>query len=353
MHYNQFTIDYINAVKNNLKIEFNLRNNAVFIQDKIHIEDIKNLKKELSKIWENSQSAIDLVESKHDALIQSGLFGLIDDMDLAIKVGFLLGDRVVLIDYLFERLLSKKDLSKINIDHLGVIASYLVNTLKLAEEGRVVIIPNPLKWNKQSKEIIQKIHKETNNMTPELMTLLNMLSITKKCKLHPYTIAESEENYQSIINSQLDRVNVIGKDAANYAYESILGALLTEKLFQEVELKYIQDIPLSVYSKIVLSNKKFYREYLSKITSGGSLSGEYNVKQFKEDMLKNNTNLIELISSMQDLAFYVLSLYSVISVSVTTAFLTFPIIAFKTIIDDKNSSEQPTINIFKQLHKSQ
>lgn len=152
MHYNQFTIDYISAVKRHLRIEFNTHGNAVFLPDEIVPLDLIALKNELQEIWADSKSAIELVKSKQDAIVQSGLFGLINELDTALKIGFLLGDRIVLIDYLYERILLKKEPEKINISHLGVLASSLVNTLPLAEKGRIVIIPNPFEWNQnQSK----------------------------------------------------------------------------------------------------------------------------------------------------------------------------------------------------------
>ena len=50
MHYNQFTIDYINAVKSNLKIEFDTEGNALYLPDSIISNDIVNLKNDLQQI---------------------------------------------------------------------------------------------------------------------------------------------------------------------------------------------------------------------------------------------------------------------------------------------------------------
>lgn len=286
MHYNQFTIDYINAVKYNLKIELDSDGNALYFPDKITPDDIINLKNHLQQIWNNSSGAIALLEKKHDAKIQSGLFGLINELDTALKVGFLLGDRVVLTDYLFERLLLKKEPSQVNLVHLGVIASSLVKTLPLAEGGRIVIIPNPFGWHPESKKIINEVASKTE-ISIDLMSLLNMLSITKKCQLHPYTIAESETVYSSIVNSQIDNVDAIGKDGGAYAFAGILGALVSEKLLNNTELKVALDIPLSKYFEIVSANKDFYTKYLSQITFGGSLNAQNNIDTLRNNLLKD------------------------------------------------------------------
>lgn len=152
MHYNQFTIDYIDAVKRNLNIEVNETGESLYFPDSITDINILNLKDELQSIWGDSTSAIDVIRKKEDSTIQSGLFGLVNELDTALKIGFLISDRIVLIDYLFERLLTRKEPNKIDRIHLGVIASSLVNTLPLAKIGRIVIIPSPFNWYPDTKK---------------------------------------------------------------------------------------------------------------------------------------------------------------------------------------------------------
>ena len=296
MNYNYFTISYINAIKNNLCISINSKGEAEFYPEKIDARNILNLKRVLEELWKEAITAIEVIENKQDAIIQAGLFGLINDLDKALKVGFLIADRIVLIDYLFERILNK-DPEKIDYIHLGVIASSLVNILPLAENGRIVIIPNPFNWNKKSKEIICEVTSK-KMLTPELMSLLNMLSITKRCKLHPYTIAESKDRYVSIIDNQIDHVNVIGIDAEQYAYEGILGALLSERILDETNLNVALNIPISEYFNIVSSNKEFYRQYLMALTQGGSRSAQNNIDNIKREIKRaleeRNRRYIEL-----------------------------------------------------------
>ena len=361
MHYNQFTIDYINAVKSNLKIEFDTEGNALYLPDSIISNDIVNLKNDLQQIWNNSSSAITLLETKHDAKIQSGLFGLINELDTALKVGFLLGDRVVLTDYLFERLLLRKEPSKINLVHLGVIASSLVNTLPLAEAGRIVIIPNPFTWNPESKKIISEVASKTE-ISIDMMSLLNMLSITKKCQLHPYTIAESQTVYSSIINSQIDNIDAIGKDGGAYAYAGILGALLSEKLLNETELKVALDIPLSKYFEIVSANKDFYSKYLSQITSGGSLNAQNNIDNLRNSLLKeieeknkiNFPSISKAATIVTGLSSGTIALVSVMTVVAAPLQIIGAALAISTtltgLVNSKDKVEQPIISVFHKLY---
>ncbi|WP_291286937.1 hypothetical protein [Flavobacterium sp.] len=287
MNYNYFTINYITALQKNLKIEI-VNGDALFFPDYIQPEDLENLKTDLQEVWKHSESAITLLKNKEDAKIQLGLFGSVTDFDLALKTGYLLGDRVVIIDYLFERIINKKPLDQIDIPYLGSISSNLVLALELAKKGRFVIIPNPFSWNADSKKIIAETAEKTT-MSVELMSLLNMLSITTLCKLQPYTIAESAENYERIKSEQISHTDAMGKTTEEYAYLGILGGLLTEKLINEAEFQILLDIPLTEYAEVISLQQNFYTEYLKRITFGGALKAENNIEELKKEVL----NLIE------------------------------------------------------------
>jgi hypothetical protein len=287
MHYNQFTIDYIRAIKTHLKIEINEFGAAVFYPNSITPADIFRLTNQLGQLWPRAQASIDIVKSKHDASIQSGLFGVVNEFDTALKVGFLFSDRVVLIDYLYERLLLRTNPDEIDVIKLGSVASALVQALPLAEKGRIVMIPNPFSWHPQSKSIIAEVASKKIPMMVELVSLLNMLSITKICQLHPYTIAESERVYNDILNHHLDQVDAIGGDGGQYAYAGILGGLLTERLLKETRLQTALDIPLSAYVDIIQAESGFHRKYLSGIVEGGSLNAQSNIDAIKDSLEKS------------------------------------------------------------------
>ncbi|PRY09829.1 hypothetical protein CLV24_11733 [Pontibacter ummariensis] len=301
MHYNHFTINYIEAVQRNLNIEMTADGTHVLLKENINEEAVKKLKEDLQNIWATSASAVTVVTSKQDAFLQAGLFGLVNDLEAALKVGFLLADRVVLMDYLFERILSRKEFKFINLAHLGATALSLVAALPLAKAGRVVIVPSPFYWNEETKQVIMEVADKTA-LSPELVSLLNTLSITKACHLQPFTIAESHDTYNAIINRQIDHVESIGRSGGEVAYRSILGALLTEKLLKETEFYVALDIPLSQYVAIVSSKKDFYTKYLSRITSGGILNGENSVEALAatlhKDIIEMNKRQVTLLNKI-------------------------------------------------------
>ena len=85
MNYNHFTINYIKAIKKNLKISLNSKNEPIFFPDKIKAKNIESLKNDLNNLWLSSESALSIVKAKHDSTIQSCLFGLVNNLDTALK----------------------------------------------------------------------------------------------------------------------------------------------------------------------------------------------------------------------------------------------------------------------------
>ena len=84
-----------------------------------------------------------------------------------------------------------------------------------------------------------------------------MLSICKECKLNPYTIAESEDVFDKILNDQIDYTDMIGKAHGANAYESILCALLSERLLSNIEFQFLNNYPIEKGC-----NTKKYKNYL-------------------------------------------------------------------------------------------
>ncbi|MBY7729711.1 hypothetical protein JHW46_04995 [Vibrio splendidus] len=360
-HYNQFTISYIEAIKTHLNVEVDDHGEACFFPDSIGQENIVALKDEIQGFWIEAEMAIEVVRTKHDSNIQSGLFGLIDDLDQALKVGFLIADRVVLIDYLFERILLRKNFNTIDLLQLGGLATSLVSLLPLAKIGRVVIIPTPFIWNPSVKVIAKEIAEKTI-LTPALMSMINMLSITKSHQLHPYTVAESDQEYRNIIDNQIDHADAIGKDAGNYAYDGILGALLSEKLIQH-EFKVIAETPLLQFYRAVTKNNDFRRDYISQVTSGGSLNSTQNISNIRSrvsaEVLKaNQTDLTKLAKpfvlgtgiSGGALTFAATVVASA-PLAITGAALSFSS-ALGSIFSPKKGSIDPVISLFSSFYKN-
>ncbi len=363
MHYNSFTINYIKILKKYLKIDIDNQGNIIYDTTTINIDNISLLIESLRKIWEDSKTAIDILKNKTDSKIQAGLFGLHEDLEFAIKTGFLISDRIVLIDYLFDRVLSKKDIDKINISQVMEISITLVKLLPLAEKGRIVIIPNPFNWNQKSKDLIKEVSEKTT-LSISLIGMLNILSICKMCNLHPYTISSSEEQYNRILSKEVDHVDMIGKDRGKYAYEGILGALMSQKLLTETSFSCSKSIPIEKYNEIISKHEKFYEEYLKLITNSGSMNAILEIEKIQhriDDAIKNGNLSIRKIlkgfSKFSDIGGAGLALAALINPATTPTAVGITggalILAGQlgSLIKDEKRNESTIISLFKDFQK--
>ena len=198
----------------------------------------------------------------------------------------------------------------------------------------------------------------------EIMSMVNMLAITKLCNLHPYTIAESDEMYSTIINQQLDLTDIAGKDTGNYAYSGLLGALLAEKLLNQKELQSIQHVDLKQFSNIVASQKNFYAQFLSEITQGGSMNASLNIEKLKTQIEKaideREKNLMKSILNIAAQSGGISGGGIALAATVTAVSAPLQVVgallalssSFSGMLSPSNNSEQPIISVFKELQKN-
>lgn len=361
-NYNHFTIDYITKIITTLDIEISDNGEAIIFPETISPSKLATLKEGIGSLWKDSQTAINICKNKHDAKIQSGLFGLVDDFNKAMQIGFLISDRVVLIDYLFDRLLRNPDFTRINIPHFCAVASELASLLPLAERGRVVIIPSPFSWNDESKQLIRACIEDSDEIfTPYMMAMVNMFSIVKLCKLHPYTIAESDANYDEITSINISTGNIISKPSLEHAQKRLLGSLFTEKSLMREGFVTSHKITISKFQKIIQSNKRFHNEYLNKILSGGEIdlsviSDELELSILEEINNSDKNSLKKLVPAgvfLTSASSYSLSYFYSASPTLTAlgALIGLSSTALGLLFG-KNANDDPIVQVFSELKKN-
>lgn len=361
-NYNHFTIDYITTIITALDIEMSNSGEALIFPERISTLKLATLKENLGSLWKDSQSAIDICKNKHDAKIQSGLFGLVNDFNKAMQIGFLISDRVVLIDYLFDRLLGSSNLTRVNIPHLCTVASELASLLPLAERGRVVIIPSPFSWNDESKQLIRACIENSNEIfTPYMMALVNLFSITRICNLHPYTITETDVNYSEITSVNIVAGKILSKQNLDYAQKGLLGALFTEKSLMREGFVTSSNIPLSKFQEIIHTNTEFNNEFLNKIVSGGeielatiSAKLENSILEEIENTDKNKIKkLIPASVALASGSSYGMAYFCATSPTLTAfaAILGFSSTAMSLLIGNNKNNDR-VIQVFSELKKN-
>ena len=362
MTYNYFTISYITAVQECLDLYPDSTGTISVNPDGITDRQLTDLKLRLENLWADASSAVELLARKEEAYIQSCLFGLVNDFELALKTGFLLGDRVVITDYLYERILCKKKPQSIDRTSLSVIVWGLVSCLELAKAGRVVIIPHPLSWNETTRELFSEVA-EDGLLSPSIMSLLSVLSIAKRCKLQPYTIAESDQEYQEIVGHQLDLTDYIGNDKGITSYKAILGALMTEKLINENRINLILNVPLTRYAAIVAEKKAFYLAFLNRLTQANSDHSQEIVddlsKNLQKDIIDSDIVLTKFINDQFGTSAGLVSTGISVAVAISTLSPTFKAVGaglgllakVSGLFKNSASEDKNIIAVFKKLYQ--
>ena len=188
-----------------------------------------------------------------------------------------------------------------------------------------------------------------------------MLSITKYCNLHPYTIAESPERFRTIIEQDIDFSDARGFSTGKYAYDGILGALLSEKIINETELNIVLNTPITQYYDIISQEKDFYRDYLQILTNGGALSASNNIDSVRSLIVKaigrrneqakqKIKKTIEIGGGIGGGIISILGTISVISapLALTGALLSFAP-SLVSLLSDKTEAKNSVISIFTIL----
>lgn len=358
--YNSFTVDYISSIINCLDIEIDNTGNATILPENVSVDKLTVLKCCLNTIWKSSDSAIDICVKKYDAKIQSGMFGLVDDFKRAMQIGFLISDRIILIDYLHERILNKDDLTRVNIPHLCAIVTNLASLLPLAQRGRIVIIPSPFHWHDESKKIMEECIQNDIDLNVDVMSFVNLWSITKKCKLHPYTIAESKDNYDELLSVNISSTKILTKTSLDYAYKGMLSALLTEDLLMKEGFVTSDNISLSDFQKIVQNEKGFHYEYVDRIVSGGEI--DLNImandieKSISEEIKKTDINKLKKLLpqgiAASSIGSYGLAYFCAASLPLTAMAATLGISSMLLgLLNNKEANNEPVVKVFSELRR--
>lgn len=278
-----FTLKYIEAVQQRLQINVNEKREPVFVPERIEIADLRKLGQDLNDIWSMRDEAIASVQNCEGAFLQSVAYGLIDDFDLTLKVGYLIGDRVVLWDYLLGRLLREKNIAKVNLPQIGVIGNNLVSASLLAEKGYLVILPHPFEWHKRAKQCFAEAAKK-HFITPEILGLVCSLSVARELKLQPYTILESEVNWKKALERQKQCFKSISNIDGSDLFKTLLTAMLSERLLTDVQFEEAFNKPTHEFHDVVAKRKDFYSAFKQALTFQGSFQSDQQLTNLSEQI---------------------------------------------------------------------
>ncbi|MBN2425593.1 MAG: hypothetical protein JXR46_14680 [Calditrichaceae bacterium] len=281
----EISLKYINSIRERLYIEINEMGQPVFFPGRINKFSLERLKNEIDEIYSSSlldDALTDTASFTRDKkLIQTVGYGLVSDFQKLIKLGFLIGDRVVIWDFLFSRALSEiKDDYKY-FDFIGTLACDLLLLESIINEGSIVILPPPIIWYPQTRKIFENT--DTGKLSNADFALMSVLSIVDDFTLHPYTYFDKE----------IPKFPKIDTDYYNKEQFQLHNSLA--KLFNDGNFAFLDGISTASFYSVIRQEKRFaekLRELFNPKINQSNEQSENNYSHivYELEKLKNERN---------------------------------------------------------------
>jgi hypothetical protein len=246
------TVAYLQAIENRFSISWAAQNQPVCIPDRIDTNALRSLKEDLDALLlkDQGRKAIDATRAYGPNRIQTVGFGLTPDFDQFIKLGFLYGDRVVLWDFLSNRLLLEK--SGISNLTIAKTACELLLLRPAVERGAVVILPHPVEWSDLAEMVAEDLKAHGRRSAAEFGLSMALCAVEEGLPLHPFTLLRSGPQPKASPAVCGQEGDLYSKE--NYVFQEALSAMLSNQRFA-----YLQNVSASEFQRIVAGHQKLRR----------------------------------------------------------------------------------------------
>jgi hypothetical protein len=266
----EYSLQFLKALEENLKIEWNQGGLPIFNSELINHISITKLASDLNDLVKSKlkdDAIVDIENPPKDNLIQTTGIGFAENFDLFTKLGFLLGDRVIMWDSMILGILTSSRVDLINKMELGKVACDLLMLKPAVELGGLAILPHPITWLERSRKYFSVINGQ-NDISTEFIGYVNARALLdEKFPLHPYSIRQNKSLFKSIIGS-----NSLMKEE-KIEYHKLLSNLLVNENFV-----FLKDITAA----------NFYR-VMNILNSTTEDQSHYNLQDFREDLASHLT----------------------------------------------------------------
>jgi phage tail protein X len=168
-----------------------------------------------------------------DGGLQTLAYGFVPDFDLMVKLGFLMGQRVVLWDLIWSRFLH----NDAGVEAVCHIAMGLVAWQQVAERGALVILPDPSVWDHETSSRLDQAVSDDPDIPNADYGLLKAHSICHRLGLSPYTLSH----------------DVVGEHSG-------LHAALANLLRWKSKFEWISDVKPQDYHRVIEENPELQME---------------------------------------------------------------------------------------------
>jgi hypothetical protein len=227
---------------------------------------------DLADVLKHDEAARAGIACCEGALLQSAAFGFHEDLDFMVRTGYLLGDRVVLWDYLgrmLRRAHRGRDADR--RERVAAVANSLVELEPLARAGKLVILAHPLDWSPEASNAIKTVA-VTERLTPGLAGMYSTVAAAAALGLNSYTISDNNKEFQRLLRSEQP------DERAGRANERmLLTGLLASRLLSDRQFSYLLNLPLERFQQLILEDADFYRQLRDRLAADNFHDGEYRL----------------------------------------------------------------------------
>ena len=282
----KLTLDYLTIIEDRLGIVWDHTGQPVCNLERVNLFTLHRMKNELTDLLRGTPVEEAITDSRHfgKKSIQTAGFGLVNDFDKLVKLGFLCGKRVILWDFLYGRVLSEITDDPRFVKFVVLTAHELLLVKRIVEAGGLVVLPHPLDWPDNGKTI-DFVKQLAPNESPANLGLVATLSVEEEVPLHPYTLFPFPPSEWPDHPKSLDAHDTFSRE--DYAFHRAIDDTL-----QDARFAYLDGLPAAELFAIVSGHDGFHaalRDLLAPSTSGLSR------QQHNDDMTVKRKELLKLL----------------------------------------------------------
>ena len=247
------TLAYLGAIESRLGVQWEAPNTPICRPEQFDANARKALKADLEDILKGTPSdkAISATKEFGQSHIQTVGFGLAPDFDQFVKLGFLYGERVVLWDFLADRLLVEK--RKMSNSQIAQTACELLLLKPAVERGAVVLLPHPLKWSEFAEIVAEDLrHQETRSAAAFGLSMA-LCAVEDGLPLHPFTVLHGPAKPGAHAALAKHEGNLYSRE--NYVFQKAVASVLKDQQFA-----YLPGVSAAEFQRIVSRHEDLSHE---------------------------------------------------------------------------------------------
>lgn len=249
-----FTLRYLEILEKRLNVTWSAAGVPICVIDWIREESVSGLRADLADLFQS-----DLDRDSRKATIEHGVehlqtvgFGLAHDFGQFIKLGLIYGERVVLWDVIYSRILSNDQSIQDRKSLLAQIACNLLMLRPVVARGGVVVLSHPIMWSALAAEIDAELRIAGSVPAASRGLSFAFAAIEEGLPLHPYTLLESGSKPlpNSAVGAREDELF----SSENFRFQQCVTTLL-----QDARVAYLEDMKVEDFLDVIATHTKLRR----------------------------------------------------------------------------------------------